>query len=244
MMLLWYTWLSHRCSVVTTASFEYETRWFNANYCIVENFWGRKLSRIGEKCFVENSFELFRRLFTRAMPKDTTPPNWENFCEYPQNWNSRKFSPSKVSRYTVSVGDGTKDLRTQGPGDPRTGGPKDPESWELCYTAAVRVQIYRQSVPMLQVQTHGYVLYSVTIHTKCIIYSRQCCFKLFSDFFDPQSSLLSVLHSQTCTYKVRVLILFAYDFWPWTSACIVSHASSLACNKGDYILRFCRLKKG
>ena len=25
----------------------------------------------------------------------------ENLCKYPQNWNSRKFSPSKVSHYTV-----------------------------------------------------------------------------------------------------------------------------------------------
>ena len=25
----------------------------------------------------------------------------ENFCKYPQNWNSRKFSPLKVSHYTV-----------------------------------------------------------------------------------------------------------------------------------------------
>ena len=51
--------------------------------------------------------------------------------------------------------------------------------------------------------THGYVLYVVAMHTEGIIYSRQRYFKLFSDFFDPQSSLLSVLQSQTCTHKWR-----------------------------------------
>ena len=38
------------------------------------------------------------------------------------------------------------------------------------------------------------VMYVVAMHTKAIIYGRQHHFKLFSDFFDPQSSLLSGLH--------------------------------------------------
>ena len=43
--------------------------------------------------------------------------------------------------------------------------------------------------------TQSYVLYVVAIMlTEGIIYSRRY-FKLFSDFFDPQSSLLSVLQS-------------------------------------------------
>ena len=52
---------------------------------------------------------------------------------------------------------------------------------------------------LLQAQTHGYVLYVVTIYYKGIIHSKL----LFSDLFDGQSNLLSVLRSQTCTDKAR-----------------------------------------
>ena len=48
--------------------------------------------------------------------------------------------------------------------------------------------------------THSYVLYVVVVHTEGVIYSRQHCFKLFSDFFDHQSNLLSVLQSQDMQY--------------------------------------------
>ena len=61
--------------------------------------------------------------------------------------------------------------------------------------------------------THNYVLYVVAMNTEGVIYSRQHYFKLFSDFFDPQSSLLSVLQSQACPHKKkRVSRLFAFDF--------------------------------
>ena len=50
---------------------------------------------------------------------------------------------------------------------------------------------------------HGYVLYIVAMHQEVVIHNRQCM--LFSDFFDPQSSLLLlVLQSQTCAHKARV----------------------------------------
>ena len=52
---------------------------------------------------------------------------------------------------------------------------------------------------LLQAQTHGYVLHVVTIHYEGIIHSKL----LFSDLFDGQSNLLSVLQSQTCTHKAR-----------------------------------------
>ena len=46
------------------------------------------------------------------------------------------------------------------------------------------------------------------LHTEGVIYSRQRYFKLFSDFFDLQSSLLSVLQSQSDSR------LFAFDHLP------------------------------
>ena len=41
---------------------------------------------------------------------------------------------------------------------------QDPRTWGLCCTGAVvivKVQLYSQNLPMLQAQTHGYVLYIV-----------------------------------------------------------------------------------
>ena len=52
-------------------------------------------------------------------------------------------------------------------------------------------------------QTHGYVLYVVAMHTEGVIYSRQHYLKLFSDLFDPQSSLLSVLQCQALICRVK-----------------------------------------
>lgn len=93
----------------------------------------------------------------------------------------------------VNTGPRTWGLRTWGPGT------------RLCCTAAVTVQLlHRQSVLTLQVQTHGYVLYTIAMHTKGIIYNRYHYFKPPSDIFDPQSGLLSVLQSQLCTHKARV----------------------------------------
>ena len=120
---------------------------------------------------------------------------------------------------------GPKDPRTQGLENPRTQGPEewgpkhqgpegrgpeDQESWWLCCTVAIKKQLDKQNATSL---THGHVLYVIGMHTESIVYSR-CYFKLSSDFFDPQCSLLSVLQSQTCMHKVRVLRLFACDLWP------------------------------
>ena len=45
----------------------------------------------------------FRRLHTCAAPKDTMPPNFaeKTFAKIPKTTKFLKFSPSKVSRYTV-----------------------------------------------------------------------------------------------------------------------------------------------
>ena len=72
-------------------------------YHIVGNFRGRKLSQIGEKYNFHG--ENFRRLLAFAVPKDATPQilqrKLSHIATNPQN--SQKFSPSKVSRYTVSL---------------------------------------------------------------------------------------------------------------------------------------------
>ena len=71
-------------------------------YRIAGNIQGRKLSRIGE-----NRGENFCRLLTCAAQKqikDTTFPNLhekKNSQIASKTRNSRKFSPSKVSHYTV-----------------------------------------------------------------------------------------------------------------------------------------------
>ena len=44
----------------------------------------------------------------------------------------------------------------------------------------------------------------VAMHIEAVTYSIQNYFKLFSDFFDSHSSLLSVLQSQACTHKVSL----------------------------------------
>ena len=138
---------------------------------------------------------------------------------------------------TWDLGPGIWDPRTRDPGpeDLRTGDPgyKDPESWGLCCTVAVEVQLFRVLVPML---IDGNVLYMVAMHTDYIIYSRQHYFILLSDFFDPQSSLLAKLF-----HRVRVSRLFAFTFDPWNSVQITNFACSLACNKKDYSW-ICRVK--
>ena len=118
---------------------------------------------------------------------------------------------------------------------------KNPESWALCCTVAIKIQLYRQSVPILQAQTHDY-MYVITMHTKSVIYTvyihvgrTQCCFELFSDLFDSQRSLLSVFQSHTCTHKARGSQDYLHvTFHPTTFVCLASHTSSHACNKGGY----------
>ena len=67
-----------------------------------------KLSR--EKTFanwwkIRFRWENFRRLLAFAVPKDTMPPNFaeKTFTDSHKTRNLRKFSPSKVFRYTVST---------------------------------------------------------------------------------------------------------------------------------------------
>ena len=71
-------------------------------YRIEGNFWGRKLSQIGEKMiFVDKTF-----VDCSFLPRQRTPrPKFhgENFRVQPQNREIRKsFLPRKVFRYTVS----------------------------------------------------------------------------------------------------------------------------------------------
>ena len=97
---------------------------------------------------------------------------------------------------TLNLGPDDQDPRTRGPGtrNPRT------QSLEGLYcTVAVKIQLDRLSAHTnVMSLTHGYRL--VHLHTEGAIYTRQCYFKLFSDFFDLQSSLLSVLQSQAYTH--------------------------------------------
>ena len=104
---------------------------------------------------------------------------------------------SEVLLYIFLVGGSYKQW-TRGPGDSRTRGPEDqgPEdpTTEGCFALQqlpiAKIQLYSQSLPMLQAQTHGYVLFIIT---KGVTFNKQCYFKLFSEFFD--ASLLSVLQS-------------------------------------------------
>ena len=82
---------------------------------------------------------------------------------------------------------------------------------------------------MLQAQTHGYVLFIVT---EGITFNKQRYFKLPSKFFDPQSSLLSVLQSQTsqtqsarlCYIPVETIMHVTFD--PGTWARLASRAAT------------------
>ena len=119
----------------------------------------------------------------------------------------------------------TRDPRTkdQGPEDPRTKdrGPEDIIT-EGCFALQqlpiAKIQLYSQSWPMLQVQTHGYVLFIVT---EGVTFNKQCYFKLSSEFFDAQSSLLSVLQSH-----IPVETIMHVTFDPGTCAHLASHAAT------------------
>ena len=108
--------------------------------------------------------------------------------------------------------------------DPRTWGPEDqgPEdpSTEGCFALQqlpiAKIQLYSQSLPMLQAQTHGYVLFIVT---QGVTFNKQRYFKLSSEFFDAQSSLLSVLQSHI---PIETIIHVTFD--PGTCAHLASHA--------------------
>ena len=68
-------------------------------YHMAGNFWGRKLSQIGEKYD-------FRGLLTFAVPKVSHPQISQRILSQiaTKPRNSQKFSPSKVSHYTVGGG--------------------------------------------------------------------------------------------------------------------------------------------
>ena len=121
------------------------------------------------------------------------------------------------------------DPRTRGPGTrgPETRGPEDqgPEDiiTEGCFALQqlpiANIQLYSQSRPMLQVQTHGYVLFIVT---EGVTFNKQRYFKLSSEFFDAQSSLLSVLQSH-----IPVETIMHVTFDPGTCAHLArSHAAT------------------
>ena len=141
-------------------------------------------------------------------------------------------------------GRGSYEQWTRGPGDPRTGdpgtrGPEDPRTedprtrgpedqgpediiTEGCFALQqlpiAKIQIYSQSRPMLQIQTHGYVLFIVT---EGVTFNKQRYFKLSSEFFDAQSSLLSVLQSH-----IPVETIMHVSFDPGTCAHLASHAAT------------------
>ena len=110
------------------------------------------------------------------------------------------------------------DPRTRGPEDQ---GPEDP-STEGCFALQqlpiAKIQLYSQSLPMLQAQTHGYVLFIIT---EGVTFNKQRYFKLFSEFFDAQSSLLSVLQSH-----IPVETIMHVTFDPGTCAHLASHAAT------------------
>ena len=81
-----------------------------------------------------------------------------------------------------------------------------------------KIQLYSQSRPMLQAQTHGYVLFIVT---KGVTFNKQRYFKVSSEFFDAQSSLLSVLQS-----RIPVETIMHVTFDPGTCAHLVRHAAT------------------
>ena len=110
--------------------------------------------------------------------------------------------------------------------DPRTRGTEDqgPEdsSTEGCFALQqlpiAKIQLYSQSLPMLQAQTHGYVLFIVT---EGVTFNKQRYFKLSSEFFDAQSSLLSVLQSH-----IPVETIMHVTFDPGTYAHLASQAAT------------------
>ena len=58
---------------------------------------------------------------------------------------------------------------------PRTRGPPGTQGPGLCCTVAIKIQLYRLSVPMLRAYklTVSNVLYVVAMHTEGVAYSRQ-----------------------------------------------------------------------
>ena len=90
---------------------------------------------------------------------------------------------------------------------------------------------------MLQAQTHGYVLFIVT---EGVTFNKQHYFKLSSEFFDAQSSLLSVLQSH-----IPVETIMHVTFDPGTCASSESCSDMLVALHAikETILGFYRVKK-
>ena len=110
---------------------------------------------------------------------------------------------------------GTRGPEDQGPEDIITEG-----CFALQQLPIAKIQLYSQSRPMLQAQTHSYVLFIVT---EGVTFNKQRYFKLSSEFFDAQSSLrlLSVLQSH-----ILVETIMHVTFDPGTCAHQASHAAT------------------
>ena len=117
--------------------------------------------------------------------------------------------PSRLGSYKQW----TRRPEDQGPEDPSTEG-----CFALQQLPIAKIQLYSQSLPMLQAQTHGYVLFIVT---EGVTFNKQRYFKLSSEFFDAQSSLLSVLQSH-----IPVETIMHVTFDPGTCAHLASHAAT------------------
>ena len=121
---------------------------------------------------------------------------------------------------------------------PSTLGPKDQNTRDtrtqsqLCSTAVVYNEnptIYGQSVLMLRFTALSSTFISFAMHTEDV---RQSYFKVSSNLFDSQSSLMSVLQSQTGTHKAVNRLRW---LWPLTPGPHI--VSSLACKNYSWVLQ-------
>ena len=112
-------------------------------------------------------------------------------------------------RETMNTGSGTRSLGTQGPKDWRTGdpGPKDLESCvalQQLYSGAINSTAICYKPRLMAM--------SCMLLSESVIHSRP----LFSNSFDSQGSLVSVLQSQICTHKGFICIVQFESTWPLT----------------------------
>ena len=89
---------------------------------------------------------------------------------------------------------------------------------------------------MLQAQTHGYVLFIIT---EGVTFNKQRYFKLSSEFFDAQSSLLSVLQSHIL---VKTIMHVTFDLGLVRIQRVMQRHAALHAIK-ETILGFYRVKK-
>ena len=141
---------------------------------------------------------------------------------------------------------GTRGPGTRGPGT-RGPGIRGPKYWGLFLTPAVTYSedttIQPISAKLCYQPKLSVMSCSSSLKALLLTNNGQRYFKLSSDIFDPQSSLLSVLQSQTSqtqSARCAIYLLRRLCTWPLTLELMriwlvmQRHASSLACNKGDY----------